>query len=79
MAVNPLANCTVPEIFKDFKEGHHHYLHRRFRITTVHADGKFGPLKSLIKFLPEGLLVHLPAANEDVLDIKIRIRVGVQR
>ena len=36
--VNHLANCTVPDIFKDFKELSQYYLHRGFRITTVHAD-----------------------------------------
>ena len=39
--VNHLANRTVDVIFKAFKEIYQYYLHRGFRITTVHADGEF--------------------------------------
>ena len=47
-AVNHLENCTVPEIFKAFREVHQYYLHCAFRITTGNSEGEFGPLKSLI-------------------------------
>ena len=46
--VNHLANCTVPEIFKVFKEVYQYYLHCGFHINKVHADGYFGNLKILI-------------------------------
>jgi hypothetical protein len=38
MAVNHLADRTVPQIFKAFKEMCQYYLHRGFHIKTVHAD-----------------------------------------
>ena len=60
-AVNHIANSTLLEIFKSFKELYQYYLHRGFRITTVHADGKFGPLNSLIESLPGGPLINLAA------------------
>jgi hypothetical protein len=44
-AFNHLANRTVPQIFKAFKEMYQYYLHRGFHIKTVHADGEFAPLK----------------------------------
>jgi hypothetical protein len=37
--VNHLADRTVPQIFKDFKEMYQYYLQRGFHIKTVHADG----------------------------------------
>jgi hypothetical protein len=43
-AVNHLADRTVPQIFKDFKEIYQYYLQRGFHITVVHADGEFAPL-----------------------------------
>jgi hypothetical protein len=48
--VNHLADRSrrVPQIFKAFKEIYQYYLHRGFRITTVHADGEFAPLTALI-------------------------------
>jgi hypothetical protein len=48
-AVNHLADRTVQKIFKAFKEMYQYYLQRGFHITTVHADGEFAPLKTLIK------------------------------
>jgi hypothetical protein len=48
-AVNLLADRTVPQIFKAFKEMYQYYLQRGFHITTVHADGEFAPLKTLIE------------------------------
>jgi hypothetical protein len=47
-SVNHLADRTVPQIFKAFKEMYQYYLKRGFHITTVHADGEFAPLKTLI-------------------------------
>ena len=74
-AVDHLENCTVPKIFKSFKEVYQYYLHHGFRIITVHTDGKFEPLKSLIGYLPGGALINLVAANKHVPDIKRQIRV----
>jgi hypothetical protein len=38
-AINHLADRTVPQIFKTFKEIYQYYLQRGFHITVVHADG----------------------------------------
>jgi hypothetical protein len=42
-----------------FKEIYQYYLQHGFRITMVHADGEFAPLKVLIKSLPGGPFVNL--------------------
>ena len=78
-AVNHLANRTVPQIFQAFKEIYQYYLQRGFRITTVHADGEFEPLQSLIQSLPGGPMVNLASANEHVPEIERRIRVVKER
>jgi hypothetical protein len=44
MAINHLANRTVPQIFMAFKEIYQYYLQRGFHITMVHADREFVPL-----------------------------------
>ena len=67
--VNHLENCTVPEISKSFKDLYQYYLHRGFRITTVHSNGEFGPLKSLIESLPGRILINLAAENKHIPDI----------
>jgi hypothetical protein len=41
-----------------------YYLQRGFHITTVHADGEFAPLKTLIEAMPGGPMVNLASANE---------------
>jgi hypothetical protein len=51
-AVNHLADRTVPQIFKAFKEIYYYYLQSGFHITVVHADGEFAPLKPLIESIP---------------------------
>jgi Reverse transcriptase (RNA-dependent DNA polymerase) len=78
-AVNHLMDRTVPEIFKAFKEIYQYYLHRGFRITTVHADGEFSPLKTLIESIPGGPMVNLASRNEHVPEIERRIRVVKER
>jgi hypothetical protein len=74
-AVNHLADRTVPQIFKAFKEIYQYYLHRGFHITTVHADGEFAPLKNLIEVMPGGPMVNLASANEHAPEIERQIRV----
>jgi hypothetical protein len=74
-AVNHLADRTVPQIFKAFKEMYQYYLQRGFGITTVHADGEFPPLKTLIEAMPGGTVVNLASANEHVPEIERRILV----
>jgi hypothetical protein len=78
-AVNHLADRTVPQIFAAFKEIYQYYLQRGFRITTVHADGEFEPLKTLIESLPSGPLVNLASSNEHVPEIERHIRVVKER
>jgi hypothetical protein len=63
-AVNHLADRTVPQIFKAFKEMYQCYLQRGFHITTVHDDGEFAPIKTLIEAMPGGLMVNLASVNE---------------
>ena len=46
--VNHLTNHTVPEIFKILKDLYQYSLHHGFRITTLHVDGEFGLLNSLL-------------------------------
>jgi hypothetical protein len=65
-AVNHLADRTVPQIFKAFKEMYQNYLQRGCHITTVHADGEFAPLKTLIEAMPGVPMVNLASANEHV-------------
>jgi hypothetical protein len=74
-AVNNLADRTVPQIFKAFKEMYHYYLQRGFHITTVHADGEFAPLKTLIEAMLGDPMVNLASANDHVPEIKRRFRV----
>jgi hypothetical protein len=74
-AVNHLADRTVPQIFKAFKEMYQYYLQRGFHIKMVHADSEFAPLKSLIESMTGGPMVNLASANEHVPEIKRRIRV----
>jgi hypothetical protein len=45
----------------------------------VHADGKFAPLKPLIKSMPDGPLVKLSSANEHIPEIEQIIRVVKER
>jgi hypothetical protein len=74
-AVNHLADRTIPTIFKAFKEMYQYYLQRGFHIKTVHADGKFAPLKPLIESMPGDPMVNLASANEHVTYIERIIRV----
>jgi hypothetical protein len=78
-AVNHLTDRTVPQIFKAFKEMYQYYLQSGFHITTVHADGEFAPLKTLIKAMPGGPMVKLASANKHVTNIERRIRVVKER
>jgi hypothetical protein len=52
-----------------------YYLQRGFHITTVHADGEFAPLKTLIEAMPGGPMVNLASANEHAPEIERRIWV----
>jgi hypothetical protein len=73
-AVNYLADRTVTQIFKAFKVMYQFYLQRGFHITTVHADGEFAPLKTLIEAMPGGPMVNLSSVNEHVPKIERRIQ-----
>jgi hypothetical protein len=78
-AVNHLMDRTVPQIFKAFKDIYQYYLHRGFRITTLHVDGEFEPLTALIQSMPGGPMVILASSNEHVPEIERRIRVVKER
>jgi hypothetical protein len=77
--VNHLADRTVLQIIKAFKDMYQYYLQRGFHIKTVHADGEFAPLKSLIESMPGGPMVNLASANEHVPEIERRTRVVKER
>jgi hypothetical protein len=78
-AVNHLADRTVTQIFKAFKEIHQYYLQRGFHITVVHAVGEFAPLKPLIESISGVPVVNLASANENMPEIECRIRVVKER
>jgi hypothetical protein len=78
-AVNHLADPTVPQIFKAFKEMYQYYLQHGFHIKTMHTDGEFAPLKPLIESMPGGPMVNLASANKHVPEIERRIRVVKER
>ena len=69
-AVNHLASRATNAIFRAFKEIYLYYLHRGFRITTIHADGEFEALKPLIEVLPGRPFVNLASRNEHVPEIE---------
>ena len=52
-----------------------YYLQQGFRITTLHVDGKFTLLKTMIESMPDGPMVNLASRKEHVPGIKCRIRV----
>ena len=79
IVVNHLAKRTVLQIFATYKEIYQYYLHHRFRITTVHSDREFAPLQDLISSLPGGPIINLASTNENVPDIKHKIRVVKER
>ena len=62
-------------IFQAFKELFRFYICHRFRISTVHADGEFAPLKLMIEGIPGGPYFNVTAANKHTPDIERRIRV----
>ena len=74
--VNHLSSQIVPGISKAFKEVYQYYLHCGFRITTVHADGEFGPLKILIESLPGGPLINLASENKHAPNVERKTRVA---
>ena len=74
-----MANRKVKSIYKAFEEIYRFYLNRGFRITTIHADGKFGPLQALIQAMPGGPRVNLASSSEHVPEIERRIRVVKER
>jgi hypothetical protein len=78
-AINHLADRTVPQIFKAFKDIYHYYLQRGFHITVVHTEGEFTPLKPLIESIPGIPVVNLASASEHVPKIERRIWVVKER
>jgi hypothetical protein len=68
--VNHLANRTVPQIFKAFKEMYQYYLQHGFHITMVHSDGEVEHHKTLIESMPGVHMVNLESSNEHVPEIE---------
>ena len=69
MAVNNLANQKFPDIFHAFKDIYIYYLQRGFRISTLHVDGEFAPLNTMIESIPAGPMVNLASRNKHVPEI----------
>jgi hypothetical protein len=61
-------NCSAN--IHGVKEIYQYYLQCGFRITMVHADREFAPLKVLIESLPGGPMVNLASPNEHVPEIE---------
>jgi hypothetical protein len=78
-AVNHLKTRTARDMFAAFKEVYKFYLQRGFRITEVHADNEFGPLRALITGMPRGPTLNVASADEHVPEIERRIRVVKER
>jgi hypothetical protein len=71
---------STPTIFKAFKEIFQYYLQRGFRITVLHVDAEFAPLKTMIETMPScPIMVNLASANKHVPEIERRIRVVKER
>ena len=77
--VNNLAKRTVPQIFAAFKKIYQYYLHRGFRITTVHLDDEFAPPQALIESLPGDPMINMASANKHVPDIERKTRAMKER
>ena len=52
-----------------------YYLQRGFIITTLHVDGEFVPLNTMIESMPSGPMVNLDIRNKHVPEIEYRIRL----
>ena len=63
-------------IFKAFKQIYMYYSKHGFWITTLHVDGEFAPLQSLIYKMSVGSRVNLESASENFLEIKKQTRVA---
>ena len=59
-------NRKIKTIFLEFLAVYKFYLRGGFRITMVHADNEFGPMRPLIDKLKKGPDINLAAANEHV-------------
>ena len=70
-----LPTQKATDIFKYFWRVYFFYLKHGFKITTVHADGKFYPLQEIIVEMSSGPMVNLTSANELVPKIEGRILV----
>ena len=46
-----------------------YYLQHGFRITTLHVDGEFVPLKTMIDSMSAGPMVNLASRNEHFPEI----------
>ena len=61
-----LKERKIKTTFLAFLSVYKFYLKRGFRITMVHADNDFGPMRPLIDKLKKGPAINLAAANEHI-------------
>ena len=66
-------------IFKDFWCIYVIYLKCGFKISTVHADGEFAPVREIISKISSGPMVNLTSANKYVLKTEQIVWVGKER
>ena len=64
-----LKDRKIKTIFLALLAVYRFYLRQGFRITMVHADNEFGPMRPLIDKLRKGPTINLAAANEHVPEI----------
>ena len=66
-------------IFKSFWSIYAFYIKGGFKITTVHSDGEFAPVREIIAEMSSGPMVSLTIVNEHVPKIERIIRVVKER
>jgi len=74
-----LADRKIETIFNAYMQVYSLYRRRGFRVTTVHADGEFKPMKAMIEAKPGSPEVNLTSRGEHVPEIERRIRVVKER
>ena len=74
-ATSCLSTKTAKDIFKYFWHICVLYLKRGFKITPVHSDGEFAPVRELVAETWSVPIVNLTSAKQHVPEIEHRIQV----
>jgi len=78
-AATHLVNRKLETIYAAFKENCAFYAKRGFKVTTVHADGEFEPVKKLADADKDCPTINLTSKGEHVGEIERRIRMLKER